>query len=171
MQHQEYNNWCWAAVTVSVANFYSKKDTWKQCNLANQSFNRTDCCNGSGCNKDHTFDAALRLTRNYRDQVPPLPFEDIMKEINTGRPIVIRLMPRVGEIGHAVVITGYNNDHPDKPKIKIQNPDYWFSSDTVCDFDTFPESLGLFAETLWSYCCLTEPSSSKSEMNGALVSS
>jgi hypothetical protein len=34
MQHQQQTNWCWAAVSTSVALFYDPVSTWTQCAVA-----------------------------------------------------------------------------------------------------------------------------------------
>jgi hypothetical protein len=158
MQKQADSNWCWAAVTASVANYYIGKDTWKQCELANLAFNRKDCCNSSSCNKDLPLERALYLTRNVREFRAQVLFEDIIKEIDDGRPIPIQLVPWKGDLAHMIVITGYDNDYPDKPKIEIQDPNYYFNPKSVCDFNTFPDSYGWFPKSSWSGSCLTKPS-------------
>src|SRR5204863_1759343 len=62
MQHQQQTNWCWAAVSTSVALFFNPSSGWTQCAVANGELNRNDCC-GAGasgpCNVYGYLDTAL----------------------------------------------------------------------------------------------------------------
>src|SRR5215212_9673493 len=59
--------WCWAACSVSVAQFYDNASTWTQCAVVNAEFGQTTCCqNGSTaqCNQPWYLDLALTRTGN-----------------------------------------------------------------------------------------------------------
>lgn len=44
IQKQLGNNWCWAAVAVSIRNFQTPTSPMQQCELAKIQLNHTDCC-------------------------------------------------------------------------------------------------------------------------------
>jgi hypothetical protein len=44
MQHQLNTNWCWAAVSVSVALLQSSSPAWQQCQVACQELGLPTCC-------------------------------------------------------------------------------------------------------------------------------
>ena len=90
MQHQEQTQWCWAAVSVSVAIFYHTT-TFKQCDMANWAFAQTTCCvDGSTaqCNKPSTLLAALthvgHMNRHHRRA---LNLPETIAEINGDHPV------------------------------------------------------------------------------------
>jgi hypothetical protein len=63
MQLQHQSNWCWAAVSTSVAHFYDPSSSWTQCEVANAQLGRTDCCGTSGsgaCNVYGYLDKGLQ---------------------------------------------------------------------------------------------------------------
>jgi len=62
VQPQTQSNWCWAAVSTSVAHYYDNASTVTQCEVVNQQVGRTDCCQNPGssnCNVIGYLDNAL----------------------------------------------------------------------------------------------------------------
>jgi hypothetical protein len=109
VQHQLQTNWCWCAVTVSVANFYGASLT--QCTFANTFLSRTDCCTASGgsgpCNQQARLGDALRTAGHLASVSPSQPsFATIQGEIDGGRPACVRIEWSGGG-GHFVVVDGY----------------------------------------------------------------
>ena len=47
MQHQTQLNWCWAAVTASVHNYYNRNQSTTQCEVADKQLNKSYCCSDS----------------------------------------------------------------------------------------------------------------------------
>jgi len=110
-QHQEQDQWCWAAVSVSVSHFYDAASTWTQCDLVNAELNRSDCCwNGSTsqCDRPWNLNSPLSRTQNLNtmDNSAAL-FADLISEIDNRRPIGCRIGWFAGG-GHFVVIHGYS---------------------------------------------------------------
>jgi papain like cysteine protease AvrRpt2 len=110
-QRQQQDQWCWAAVTVSVSLFYDAGTGWTQCSLVNAELSRVDCCsNGSSsaCNKPSTLDAPLSRTGNLRGMNQTLaPFPDVVSEIGSKHPLGCRIGWALGG-GHFVVVRGYS---------------------------------------------------------------
>ncbi|HEX8456083.1 MAG TPA: hypothetical protein VF656_02080 [Pyrinomonadaceae bacterium] len=48
MQTQKREEWCWAAVSVSVAKFYNSQSPWRQCQLVNNQLGLANCCPSGG---------------------------------------------------------------------------------------------------------------------------
>ncbi|HLI62087.1 MAG TPA: hypothetical protein VKV05_01720, partial [Terriglobales bacterium] len=63
VQPQLESEWCWAAVSTSIAHFYSPSSAVTQCQVVNQQLKRTDCCTNPGsnnCNQPGYLDQALQ---------------------------------------------------------------------------------------------------------------
>jgi hypothetical protein len=121
MQDQLHSNWCWAAVTASVAHYYKHRAKPTQCMIVNQEFERDDCCNASGkspsvtCDVPHVLGAPLyRIScaenLGFEGQ---MALEDIKREIDRQRPICARVLwttddgKRGASGAHFVAIGGY----------------------------------------------------------------
>lgn len=116
LRPQETDNWCWAATTQMITEFLGHGRT--QCDLANQRFSRTDCCN------DEPNDPTCRKTNNCNmpgwtmfnesnfDATPsatPLPWDSIKNQIDSAKkPMSYAYAPKSGGVGHVVVINGYS---------------------------------------------------------------
>jgi hypothetical protein len=147
--------WCWAAVTVSIANYYDKKRNLKQCELANAAFFRPDCCKSLNCDSPLTAQKALELAGIQREsREGKASFEEIMTEIDLGRPISIVLQVWPG--AHNVVISGYDNDDPDNPLIMVLNPDPLINN-LIYFYKEFPESYGTLRNYTWEETHFTQP--------------
>lgn len=111
-QTQQQDQWCWAAVTVSVSLFYNATSGWSQCSLVNAEFSRGDCCwNGSSstCNKPWTLDNPLSRTGNLNAMhLSSAPFPDVVSEIGSKHPLGCRIGWTNGG-GHFVVVHGYSD--------------------------------------------------------------
>jgi hypothetical protein len=94
--------------------------------VADEVFNRKDCCgvlSGAQCDHGAEFFKALEMM-GHLENAPRsrLPFSDVKKEIDNGRPILAALS---GLAGHGVVITGYDNFDPKTRTIEVQDPSGW----------------------------------------------
>jgi hypothetical protein len=96
MQPQEQSNWCWAAVSVSVAQFFSAGTIWsQQCDLANQELGQT-CCpagnNAAVCDVPWYLDQALARVGHLNTWAPGYQtIGRIQLEINAHRPMGVRI--------------------------------------------------------------------------------
>ncbi len=137
-QHQQQDNWCWSATTVSISLFYNPGSPWTQCTLVNQAFGLQTCCmdgGSSACDQGWWPNLSLPITGNlssYTDASAPLA--TVIGEINSGRPISIAIW-WYGGGGHNPAIDGYDNCDTAAPTIDIQDP--WYGPSTQ-DFNSFP---------------------------------
>src|SRR5262245_23438285 len=94
MQHQKQTQWCWAAVTASVAAYY-RNQAWTQCRVVNNQLGQVSCCsNGStsACNQPWYLDKALDVVGNLGDYAAgALSIGQITAEIDGARPIGVRI--------------------------------------------------------------------------------
>lgn len=132
---QLQSNWCWAAVSGSIAKFYDQTSGWTQCQIANTGLERTDCC-GSGasnrtrCNTPWFLDRALGLTANFVQLLAapdplaqPMSFDAIRSEIDNGRAIGTRVGWNGGG-GHFQAITGWTVGTGGEEYITVSDPIY-----------------------------------------------
>src|SRR5580692_292588 len=121
MQQQKQDNWCWAAVATSIAQFLDNPTQWTQCALASTQLNQgNDGCCTDGDNPD-TCDTIAHLETSlslvgHRSPAQPNPSPgitgtDVIKqEIDDGRPLGVRIgWDDSLDQGHFVLITGYDD--------------------------------------------------------------
>lgn len=110
MQKQTQTNWCWAAVSASVGNYYGT-GSWTQCGVATAALDR-NCCNQPGpCNVYGYLDSALTITRSFNGMNQgSLQLSAIENQINMGRPIGLRCA-WYGGGAHFLAIYGTNGNY------------------------------------------------------------
>jgi hypothetical protein len=112
MQPQQESEWCWAAVTSSIDQYFNAGSAWSQCLLANNQLQQTSCCvNGASaqCNCPWYLDRSLALVSRLRSYVQAVaPFAGVQQEINQNDPLGVRIGWSGGG-GHFVVIYGYDD--------------------------------------------------------------
>ncbi|WP_454831627.1 papain-like cysteine protease family protein [Pseudoxanthomonas wuyuanensis] len=110
-QSQLQTQWCWAAVTSSMAEYYNDASSaTSQCKLANAAFKQSSCCsagNSAQCNKPYPTHRALQSIGHLAATVASaISFAAVQQEINGARPVAVAIGWHGGG-GHAVVISGY----------------------------------------------------------------
>jgi hypothetical protein len=129
MQHQLQDNWCWAAVSTSVAHYFGTT-TWTQCSVVSKEVGDDRCCaNGSSrrCNVPWRLDKALRRVKmlNRKKDGMPGDLRDVRREIDAGRPVCMRIGWSGGG-GHFIAIEGYRADNG---SVAIEDP--WYGTSDV----------------------------------------
>jgi len=118
IQHQEHSNWCWAAVSTSVALFYDPESKWTQCRVASKNLHlrisRGNGVNGK-CNVTAHLKDALALVEHAErspraKSIGKIPFRRAQREIDAGRPLAVRTQWRGGEGAHFLTIVGYHRE-------------------------------------------------------------
>ena len=144
MQEQEADQWCWAAVAVSVANFIKPNPDLCQCKLAARAFGIPGGCSGTpppaACNRPLGLIRALNeLSLHSGDPiVGPISFDHVRDTIDSGWPVPVRIVwdDNPGN-AHFVVITGYSVATSGAPCVQVDDPFYGRS---LVDYDTFVTS-------------------------------
>ncbi|MQA55284.1 papain-like cysteine protease family protein [Pseudomonas piscis] len=91
IQQQTQTNWCWAALSASVGNYYNT-GSWTQCGVANAELGRSTCCSQPGpCNVYGYLDSALRTTGSYGGmREDRMQMAAIENQLGMGRPVGLR---------------------------------------------------------------------------------
>lgn len=112
---QTQTNWCWAANSECILNYYSKPAT--QCDINDYAWSKSNCCSSPGsCNKTNQIvgkGSIEDIIKNFGDLestgVQGGLSKDKLNEILTeGRPFVVGCMWSGGNGGHVVVGCGFN---------------------------------------------------------------
>lgn len=109
---QETNSWGWAAVTEMITTFLGHGET--QCELANQKFGKTNCCQSEkDCPKNlHCNMPGWTMFSesgfDFKSSSSPLSWNAIKEQIYCNKqPLSYAYGQKSGGIGHVVVIYGY----------------------------------------------------------------
>ena len=145
MQEQKLDQWCWAAVAVSIANYVKPDSAPSQCEVASRVFTKVSggCCGGSisdACDQPATLTQALDAV-HHDAGVPilgPLKFTKIQEVIDGGWPIPVRIVweDNPGN-AHFVVISGYAFSQVGDQLLQVDDPFYGRS---IVDYETFVSS-------------------------------
>jgi hypothetical protein len=139
MEKQKNTNWCWAAVSVSVAGFYNDQN-WTQCKVVNEVLNAivggADCCASSGsptpCNSGapescniqwDLLDALKKVAHLARPPRGPLSFEEIRTQIQNQRPVACRISG-TDQPSHFIIIFGYAQTASGQRWLTVADPGY-----------------------------------------------
>jgi hypothetical protein len=88
------SEWCWAAVSNSVAHYYAPASTITQCQVVNEQLGRTDCCmnpGSSSCNQPGYLDQALQYVGNFASEKGQGSYGDLSGALAAGEPPCIRI--------------------------------------------------------------------------------
>lgn len=141
MQHQELDQWCWAAVGVSVNNYVAPSSTLTQRELAARVLGVAGGCNGGAISSECDQPASMTQVLNilHRQAGEPIPtsvsFATIQQVIDAGWPIPVRIVwdDEAGN-AHFVVISGYSVSLSGVPLLQVDDP---FFGRAILDYDTF----------------------------------
>jgi hypothetical protein len=152
MQHQQQTQWCWAAVTSSVAAYYQNPG-WSQCRVVNDRLGQTACCvSGASptCNRPWYLDQALDRVGELGNYIAsPLTLGQLRSEIDAGHPVGVRIGWSNGG-GHFVAIGGYSGAEI----VDVQDP--WFGQSSV---DYFVFRTNYQGSGRWTHSYRTRPNS------------
>lgn len=142
MQRQLETNWCWAAVSASVCDFFGGPNgpsgtPWKQCEIVNVAHNLLTCCQDGStyqCNQDGMLDQGLVIVSHLAG--PALgraeDFAYVQQEIDGGRPVGVRILWTQGD-AHAVIISGYDDQNGGQ-MVEVEDPWYGHSTYDIASF-------------------------------------
>jgi hypothetical protein len=131
IEHQDHDQWCWAAVTISVCRFYNDQRSQDQCNLVNQILapilGGNDCCQddaSDNCNMPFSLNDALSTTGHLVQRVQGVvSFADLSREIDVRqRPVPIRIVFSDFITRHFIVVVGCMQTPDGKQSVKVADP-------------------------------------------------
>ena len=143
VEHQQKDQWCWAAVAASVCRFYRDVPVQTQCGLANRFlFPGEDCCQpdaSDNCNTPFALDLVLNQLRHLIQ--PPrgvVKFEELDREITVNqRPIAVRIMLSDLMTAHFVVVAGCATEDSGTQLVKIADPSNAAGNVTSLEYSAF----------------------------------
>jgi hypothetical protein len=112
LEKQDQDRWCWAAVSMGIANAYGDFAETQQCVVASRVLSPLLCCpkgKNDSCNVGQTLTTPLN-THLQAEINGALTFAFVKTNIDDGNPIAVRIGWGDGGNGHAVVISGYYED-------------------------------------------------------------
>jgi len=136
MEPQEQNEWCWAAVAVSVDRYLNTASTLTQCQLAKSMFPGEDCCNNPDpCDRPEKLqDALMKIGRLRGVETNGLQFAEVQETVlRQHLPLCVRIA-WAGGGAHFVAIDGCS--HPGEPRqlVHVVDPAH---DDSTMDFNDF----------------------------------
>lgn len=137
IQQQQQTNWCWAALTSSVNDFYGSAAR-SQGELANWAFKTTSCTQtpvGNTCNQAYNTSLALAHVNHLKKTTEAALDLAAVKAELPGNPIGAGIRWASSNVGHAVALTACAGDG-DKATVTVQDPGK--ASVTHMPFAKFP---------------------------------
>lgn len=153
-ERQQQDQWCWAAVAVSVSRFFGRQPQRAQCGLVPLvNTHLGACCAApSRCNETGSLREALTVTTNLeREPEGPVALSVIQEQIAApvSRPVPIRVARSDGT-AHVMAIVGFDGDGP-SCQLVIDDP--LFGRDRV-SYGTLQREL--YKGGHWSHTYFTE---------------
>lgn len=151
MQQQLEDEWCWAAVSTSLALFFQPSSPWTQCEVVNAELGQTTCCQDGGsslCNQPWDLTKALQLVRHWLDDFEEEPsVSGIAEQLTMRRPVCL-CINWTGGGGHFVSVDGI-----DEKAGQLHIADPLFGPSYVA-YDGFPASYQ--GGGIWGWTYLTK---------------
>ncbi|SRR6266849_529570 len=144
LERQLQTEWCWAAVSTSVASFFGST-AWTQCGVASAELAPLSCCGvdaADGCNQPWYLDAALRRVGHFNHMSSlSSEFTAVQEEINGRRPLGCRIA-WTGGGAHFVALGGWLISADGSLYVNVCDPFYGQMQKKYADFVSAYMSLG-----------------------------
>jgi hypothetical protein len=153
MSHQQEQNWCWAAVALTITRYYNTTSIWiSQCQIASSGLGFICCQVGQNC-KDcdvpWRLDSALNVTNNFNTWAPgQASISQIAVEIDGGKPLGVRIGWPDGT-GHFCCITGYW-EVGGETWLHIEDPCYKHTCLSYSHFRSHYHCDGTWTDSYWT---------------------
>ncbi len=162
---QQQTQWCWAAVSNSVAHFYDPSSPWTQCAVVNAEMSQTACCtdgSSAACNQPWYLDLALmRVGCLQSVSAGTLPFATVRSLLNVDTPPCARQVWAGGGAHFVAIVccfryqsglmSGTTSAAPTSDRLQISDP--WYG-DSIVDYATFVS--GYMGTGTWTHSYLTQ---------------
>lgn len=145
IEQQKQDQWCWAAVALSICRFYSDHHWRGQCDLVNDIFSdirgNSDCCqNGDTFPCNMTWSLRDVLSTSHHLALPVrgiVSFGGLMQEIEVGqRPVAARIMFSDLNTAHYIVLVGCAQTLDGKQWVKVADPSMATGNTTSIEYST-----------------------------------
>lgn len=147
MQQQTQSNWCWAAVSTSVAHYFDSASGWTQCAVADGELGRSDCCTPGGaggpCNVYGFLDSSLdRVGHLDHWESGSATMATVSAECDEGRPVGVRTAWSGGGAHFLAIIAHLPGDF-----YGVDDPIYGKSDISEATFKTAYQGSGSWTHT------------------------
>ena len=140
IETQERRNWCWAAVSNTVAHYFFKNSDLTQTQIAEQTTGKPSLSDPDGF--PAPLEVALAKTNGLlKGALKPVPifgrfltFEAIRSQIDGGSPVCVRIQWKEENTGHFVMISGYSVSTSGEQWVDVADPYY---EDSTVPYDQF----------------------------------
>lgn len=166
MFHQLKAEWCWAAVSKSVQQFFQSA-SHNECEIVGRELHQ-NCCGDlsdelkTRCKQPHELDKALKSLGLLDGQIliQRLNFETIRAEIDSGKPVCVLIKWQEGGQftgGHFIALTGYRITSGGMEYVHIDDP---FYGESMMRCDRFSDTKGGYraGAGVWFASYKTQPS-------------
>lgn len=131
---QEKSNWCWAASTQATANCIREKRGLSQ-NAIVRSVKGTDV--NERANSDEMIKALSNDRISSKFFYRSFTFDEVMSDINKGRPIIAAIKSPDKSSSHDVVVFGYQEPDDNSESENIYYMDPWDGSKKLVEYSYF----------------------------------
>ena len=138
MQHQIEDNWCWAAVSVSIDQYFDPASGITQCQMAQKVLGRNDCCgNPDACDEraklqDALGDSGVKHLQGIVTGLLDFPKLAALVRQPSALPVCVRI-EWAGGGAHFVAIDGVGTSAVG-PLVRVADP---LHGDSVWEYDEF----------------------------------
>ncbi len=153
MEKQDESEWCWAAVSASVDQYFQPDSSLTQCEIVGKVLDVLDSCKHKAkYDQQASLQEALSVVHRLRKVTGRLTFEEVQAEIDAGRPVGVMIVWNdANGAAHFVAISGYQMLNSGIRTIDVADPFYPASTD---DFDLFPATY--HGGGAWTFTFLTK---------------
>jgi hypothetical protein len=131
METQAQFNWCWAAVSASVARKYDPNTAWSQCVVASALYaaknDQRDCCGVDFAASDEAqkLSEVFAVTGNLRGSAldEPISAAALTAELRADRPVCARIAWNEVD-GHFIAISGIRVGPDGVTYVEVRDPSY-----------------------------------------------
>jgi len=167
MEPQKQTNWCWAATSKSVDDYFLGSSTWTQCRIVNTTLSETSCCGPAGgdlaCNQPWYLDRALKTVNAYRGMIgTDADIPTVKSEISKDCPLGVRIGWRGGG-GHFVIVYGWSVTSDGTIMLSVDDPIHRSTTLPEAKFRTKYRSNGRWTHSYF----VTNPSASGGAIQSA----
>jgi hypothetical protein len=136
MQEQRLDQWCWAAVAVSVDRYFDQSSPWTQEKLADEITAKDGCPNTPDCPEALQVVLAAIGRLNGVPKTDSLSFAQVQAAHAASLPLCIRI-GWFGGGAHFVAIDGSGFTPAGDPLVHVKDP---FFGDSTMNFNDFYEN-------------------------------
>lgn len=125
IEHQQGDNWCWAAVSVSLRNFQTPGSPLRQCELAQIQLSHNDCCTTplpAACDQTNFLEIALANAGVAADNFPgSLSFSDLCDRLRINKAVCCAIQWFSGGF-HFVQVDGFIRNGARGDEVVVNDP-------------------------------------------------